>query len=118
MSVCSIESGNFISISLDFNHSNPSFCLGNLNSFISTSECSNTCEEGGGSRAMCLLPRSPGDSYLNFLKPEGSRWSQNNVYFPKLSRLIMSEFSKTSKEVGGIRIMCLLKDLTDQVNHV
>ena len=32
-------------------------CKGNYNSFMSLSECENSCKNGGGSRAMCLLPR-------------------------------------------------------------
>ena len=35
-------------------------CKGNLNSFITQTECENSCKDGGGSRAMCLLPRAPG----------------------------------------------------------
>ncbi len=36
-------------------------CKGNLNQFLSAEECTNSCEETGGtSRDMCLLPRSPG----------------------------------------------------------
>ena len=31
--------------------------LGNFNSFMSMSECENSCKDGGSSRAMCLLPR-------------------------------------------------------------
>ena len=30
---------------------------GNFNSFMSMSECENSCKDGGSSRAMCLLPR-------------------------------------------------------------
>lgn len=35
-------------------------CKGNLNSFLTETECENSCKDGGGSRAMCLLPRAPG----------------------------------------------------------
>ena len=31
-----------------------------MNSFITQTECDNSCKEGGGSRQMCLLPRAPG----------------------------------------------------------
>ena len=31
-----------------------------MNSFITQTECENSCKDGGGSRAMCLLPRAPG----------------------------------------------------------
>ena len=33
---------------------------GNMNSFITQTECENSCKDGGSSRAMCLLPRAPG----------------------------------------------------------
>ena len=35
-------------------------CKGSLNAFMTEAECGNSCAETGTSRAMCLLPRSPG----------------------------------------------------------
>ena len=56
----------YIYILLSFSLNYP----GNFNSFMSMSECENSCKDGGSSRAMCLLPR----------------WERNNL--PRTSEVL------------------------------
>ena len=98
-------------------------CKGNRNSFLTSQECEASCAEGGGSRAMCLLPRAPGpcqdrvpqwyfDNFEKRCQPfyyggcegNGNRFgSEGECQAACPAQFLQADVCKLEKEVGPCR---------------
>ena len=96
-----------------------------MNSFITQTECDNSCKDGGGSRQMCLLPRAPGpcqdripkwyfDNFEKRCQPfyyggcegNGNKFdSQEECQQSCPSEFLQADICKLEKQVGPCRDM-------------